>query len=67
MPQSVASVEKPAGGDGTLAPEPRGKPELAKAGLDEYVRDTVRNLAQFALRSGMPKERLGELIKEGLN
>jgi hypothetical protein len=67
MPESLASAEERTGGDGTLAPGPRGKPELAETGLDEYVRDTVRNLAQFALRSGMPKARLGELIKEGLN
>ena len=36
-------------------------------GLEEYVRNTLRNLSQLVLRSGMSKSRLIELVNEGLN
>lgn len=39
----------------------------AKVILDDYIRNTVHNLSQFALGSGMSKARLAELIAEGLN
>ena len=35
--------------------------------LEDYIRDTVRNLSQLALRSGMSEKRLQELIREGMN
>jgi hypothetical protein len=34
--------------------------------LDDYVRETARNLVQFALRRGMSKERFLKLVKEGM-
>ena len=57
MQDSVAEAEKPSGGGGTIAAEALGNSELADTALDEYVRDTVRNLSRFALRSGISKAR----------
>ena len=36
-------------------------------GMEDYIRNTVRNLSQLALRSGMSEKRLRELITEGMN
>jgi hypothetical protein len=36
-------------------------------GMEDYVRNAVRNLSQLALRSGMSEKRLRELITEGMN
>jgi hypothetical protein len=36
-------------------------------GMEDYVRNAVRNLSQLALRSGMSEKRLQELITEGMN
>jgi hypothetical protein len=33
--------------------------------LDDYVRNTARNLAQFAIKSGMSKDKFLKLVKEG--
>jgi hypothetical protein len=35
--------------------------------LHDYIRNTVRNLSEFAQKSGMTKTRLAELVHEGLN
>jgi len=35
--------------------------------MEDYIRNTVRNLSQLALRSGMSEKRLRELITEGMN
>lgn len=67
MQDSVADAENRTGGDGTLTAEPQSTSGPVDIGLDEYVRETVRNLSRFALRCGMSKARLAALIKEGLN
>lgn len=36
-------------------------------GMEDYVRNAVRNLSQLALRSGMSEKRLRELITQGMN
>jgi hypothetical protein len=36
-------------------------------GMEDYIRNAVRNLSQLALRSGMSEKRLRELITEGMN
>jgi hypothetical protein len=46
---------------------PTSRNEVADIGLDEYIRDTLRSLSQLALRSGMSKIRLAEIINEELN
>lgn len=67
MQEPVANLAQARGGDGKSAPERLSDSREVDAGLDEYVRDTVRNLSRFALRRGMSEARLAELIKEGLN
>ena len=67
MQESVADAEKRTGEDGTLTGGGQGTSGPVDIGLDEYVRDTVRNLSRFALRCGMSRAQLAALIKEELN
>lgn len=67
MQDSVADAEKRTAEVGTVTGEAPGTSGLVDIGLDEYVRDTVRNLSRFALRCGMSRAQLAALIKEGLN
>lgn len=67
MQDSAANADTTSGGGGTIAVKTLSNSELTDTALDEYVRDTVRNLSRFALRSGMSRGRLAELIKDGLN
>ena len=46
---------------------PTSRNEVADIGLDDYIRDTVRSLSQLALRGGISKIRLAEIISEELN
>jgi hypothetical protein len=54
------------GGGGKAVPEVRIN-DVLDNGLHDYIRNTVRNLSEFALQSGMTKTRFAELIQEGLN
>ena len=40
---------------------------LNEIGMEEYVRNTIRNLSQLALRCGMSEKRLRQLITEEMN
>lgn len=48
-----------------LLPETRN--EVLDIGLDEYIQDTLRNLALFSSRCGMSKVRFTELINKEMN
>jgi len=39
---------------------------VADIGLEDYIRNTVRNLSQLALRCGMSENRLRQLITDGM-
>ncbi len=67
MQESAANAEKRTADDGTFSGEGPSASGPMDIGLDEYVRDTVRNLSRFALRCGMSRAQLAALIKEELN
>jgi hypothetical protein len=54
------------GGVGNAAPVVRINDGMDND-LHDYIRNTVRNLSEFAQKSGMTKTRLAELVHEGLN
>jgi hypothetical protein len=60
-------AEGQSGGAGKAVPEVRINDDVVDNGLHDYVRNTVRNLSEYALQSGMTKARFAELIQEGLN
>jgi hypothetical protein len=48
--------------------DPLHRNEIAThIGLDEYITSTVRSMCQLALRSGMTRQRLTELVNEGIS
>lgn len=48
--------------------EPLGhRNEVLDVGIEQYIRDTLRNLAHLASRCGMSKIRFAELINEEMN
>ena len=61
-----ARIEGQSGGAGKAVPEVRIN-DVLDNGLRDYIRNTVRNLSEFALQSGMTKTRFAEIIQEGLN
>ena len=40
---------------------------LGDIGIEEYVRNTIRNLSQLAIRCGMSEKRLRQLIREEMS
>lgn len=52
---------------GHREPPRESRNEVLDIGLDQYIRDTLRNLAQLASRCGMSKVRFTELINEEMN
>jgi len=64
------TVETPSKGLATESaskPAPRNEVTCDDTGLDEYIRTTVRNLAQLGFRNGMSRQRVRDLIHDGIN
>jgi len=62
------TVQQPAESIGAAGiADPVDRNEVHDIGLDDYIRSTVRNLGRLAMRCGMPKQRLTELINDAIN
>jgi len=46
---------------------PVNRDEGLESDIEDYIKKTVRNLTQFALRCGISKVRLTEIINENIN